>query len=90
MPRRSTPQSIGGSEDAAADVRSLLFLSQLFSRAADVLTGSIHLGKPLGMVAAVREVLRGKLARAQIAPSDLEAAPMLLVWLGMELLRVVT
>jgi hypothetical protein len=76
-------------DDSASDVRHLLFLSQLFSRAADVVIGTKRLGHPLSMVGALREVLAGKLARAEMLPSDLEALPMLLCWLGAELMRVV-
>lgn len=73
-----------------SDVKHLMFLSQLFSRAADVLIGTKRLGHPLSMVGALKEVLKGKLARSEMLPSDLEAVPMLLCWVGAELVKVLT
>ncbi len=74
--------------DSDSDVRHLRFLSDLLDRAADVIVASKHLGRPLGMVASIRAVLAGKLSRAEITPPDLEAVPLLLTWIGTELLRV--
>ena len=74
-------------DNTSSDVRHLLFLSQLFSRAADVIIGTKRLGHPLSMVGALKEVLVGKLGRSEITPADLHALPLLLTWLGSELLR---
>lgn len=77
-------------QKAVSGVRHLRTLSRLFERAADVMAGSLHLGKPLNMVQALVEVMRGKLARGGMTPADMEAVPILLVGLGAELLRAVT
>jgi hypothetical protein len=74
-------------DSTTSDVKHLMFLSALFSRAADVLIGTKRLGHPLTMVGALKEVLRGKLHRSEIMPADLETLPMLLCWLGAELMR---
>lgn len=74
-------------DKAVRDAKHLLFLAHLFSRAADLIMGAKYLGHPITVAAALLEALRGKLLRGELTRQDVDTVPLLLQWVGSEMIR---
>jgi hypothetical protein len=73
--------------EATRNARTLMFLADLFERAASVVIVAKHLGHPITIAAALFECLKGKLLRDEITAGDMQTVPVLLRWVGSEMQR---
>jgi hypothetical protein len=82
----------GGDRDAEAvsDAKHLLFLADLFERAAALIMLTRSMAHPFTIAHAIMQVLRGKLWRGELTPGDVQVVPALISWIGAGLQRAGT
>ena len=81
-------RKLNTAREATRDARTLMFLADLFDRAAHLIMLTRSMAHPFTIAQAIMQVLRGKLWRGEIVPSDMQVVPALLTWVGSELQSV--